>query len=179
MVDQMAADWEKPILDWKSKVDMSASIEEDIEKQIQTLDDTLDVLSDTPELTEVFIVEQEQLKESLKEHRETMHPSYYFIGDNVDLRTQVRQMTIKNQAKDYRMYNMCCYTNRSLEMNKTTRCLKMTYIKFHSVHSFLDRNKMISFYKTFPSLWLMNGVPEFSGYNHTRQFCRSILNTLT
>ena len=112
MVDRMAADWEKPILDWKSKVEMSASIEEDIEKQIQTLDDTLDVLSDTPELTEVLIVEQEQLKESLKEHRKTMHPSYYFIGDNVDLRTQVRQMTIKNQAKDYHMYNMCCYTNR-------------------------------------------------------------------
>ena len=41
-----------------------------------------------------------------------MHPGFYFIGDNVDLRTQVRQMTINNQAKDFHMYNMCAYMNR-------------------------------------------------------------------
>ena len=41
-----------------------------------------------------------------------MHPGFYFVGDNVDLRTQVWQMTLKNQAKDFHLYNMCAYMNR-------------------------------------------------------------------
>lgn len=91
---------------------MSITIEEAIQKQIENLDETIDILSDTSMLSEVLVIELEQLQCSLKEHRKGMHPGYYFIGDNVDMRTQVRQMTTKNQAKDHHMYNMACYMNR-------------------------------------------------------------------
>ena len=41
-----------------------------------------------------------------------MHPGYYFVGDNVDVFTKVRQMTISNQHKDQHMYQVCAYLNR-------------------------------------------------------------------
>ena len=111
MADRLASGWEKRLLEWKSEVEMSVSIEEALQRQIETLDETIDLMCESP-VCETLIVEQEQLKSSLQEHRKTMHPGYYFIGDNVDLRTQVRQMTIKNQAKDFHMYNLCAYVNR-------------------------------------------------------------------
>lgn len=41
-----------------------------------------------------------------------MHPGYYFVGDNVDMRTTVRHMTLLNQNKDHHMYQICAYVNR-------------------------------------------------------------------
>ena len=45
-----------------------------------------------------------------------MHPGYYFIGDNVDMKTGVRQMTndkTKSKERPYHhMYNICAYMNR-------------------------------------------------------------------
>ena len=111
-VDGISENWATPLLKWKSEVENASSIEDAIEKQIDSLDETIDMLSESPKLTEILVLEQEQLKESLKQHRASMHPGYYFIGDNVDLRTQVRQMTSKHQPKDFHMYNLCSYLNR-------------------------------------------------------------------
>ena len=41
-----------------------------------------------------------------------MHKGFYFVGDNVDLRTKVQQMTMKNQNKDQHMFPLCAYKNR-------------------------------------------------------------------
>ena len=45
-------------------------------------------------------------------HRNSMHPDFYFFGDNVDMRTNVRQMTLGNQKKDQHMFQICAYENR-------------------------------------------------------------------
>lgn len=111
MADSLASGWEKQLLEWKSEVELPVGIEEAIQNQIETLDETIDLMCESPRC-EVLILELEQLRCSLNEHRKTMHPGFYFVGDNVDLRTQVRQMTIKNQAKDFHMYNLCAYLNR-------------------------------------------------------------------
>lgn len=75
------------------------------------MDETIDLMCESPRC-EVLILELEQLRRSLNEHRKIMHPGFYFVGDNVDLRTKVRQLTIKNQTKDFHMYNLCAYSNR-------------------------------------------------------------------
>ena len=41
-----------------------------------------------------------------------MHPGYYFVGDNVDMITQVLRMIGTNQNQDQHMYQMCAYENR-------------------------------------------------------------------
>ncbi|XP_061182759.1 uncharacterized protein LOC133191089 [Saccostrea echinata] len=51
-------------------------------------------------------------RQDLQQHRKNMHPGYYFVGDNVDLRTKVRSMTITNQNKDQHMFQICAYENR-------------------------------------------------------------------
>ena len=111
MADQLAASWETQLAEWKSEVEMELAIEEALEKQIENLDETIDLMSEST-VCEALILELDQLQCSLKDHRKTMHPGFYFVGDNVDLRTQVRQMTLTNQAKDFHMYNMCAYMNR-------------------------------------------------------------------
>ena len=112
MADKLASGWENPLIQWRSDVELSTSIEEALLRQVETLDETIDILGEPSFRAAILSVELEQVQQSLKDHRRTMHPGYYFIGDNVDLRTQVRQMTMKNQAKDHHMYQMCCYLNR-------------------------------------------------------------------
>ncbi|CAC5412530.1 unnamed protein product [Mytilus coruscus] len=48
----------------------------------------------------------------LHQYRDLTHPGFYFVGDNVDMRTKVRNMTIYNQQKDHHMYQICAYENR-------------------------------------------------------------------
>ena len=112
MADKLASGWENPLIQWRSDVELSTSIEEALLRQVETLDETIDILGEPSFRAAILSVELEQVQQSLKDHRQTMHPGYYFIGDNVDLRTQVRQMTMKKQAKDHHMYQMCCYLNR-------------------------------------------------------------------
>lgn len=111
MADRLASGWDKQLLKLISEVEMSVQIEETMQQQIETLDETIDLMCESP-VCETLIMEQEQMRSSLQEHRKTMHPGFYFVGDNVDMRTQVRQMTIKNQAKDFHIYNLCAYMNR-------------------------------------------------------------------
>lgn len=52
------------------------------------------------------------MKTELRDLQSAMHNGFYFVGDNVDLRTKVRQMTLKNQHKDHHMFQICAYKNR-------------------------------------------------------------------
>ena len=61
MTDRLASGWEKQLLEWKSEVEMSVSVEEALQRQIETLDETIDIISDYP-VCEVLITEREQLK---------------------------------------------------------------------------------------------------------------------
>ena len=48
----------------------------------------------------------------LQEHRKVMHPGYSFTGDNVDLRCNPRQLTVKNRTKDNHMFQVVAFKNR-------------------------------------------------------------------
>ena len=50
-------------------------------------------------------------KAKLEKHCNEMHPGYSFTGDNVDIRCKPRQMTKKNQNKDYHMFQFVGYKN--------------------------------------------------------------------
>ena len=46
MTDRLASGWEKEIAAWKSEVEISVAIEEALQKQIETLDETIDLMSE-------------------------------------------------------------------------------------------------------------------------------------
>ena len=108
MVDKLAI----KLVQWKSKVESDVEIEIRLLKQIENIDETRDFLAAQEMPTDALMMELESQNQSLTTHRRAMHPGYYFIGDNVDMKTSVRQMTKQNQRKDHHMFNMCAYMNR-------------------------------------------------------------------
>ena len=80
--------------------------------QIKYVQDTIDLCGGQEDnaLLAELVFGKLDLEKRLSEHRSSMHPGYYFVGDNVD--TKVRQMTSLNQHKDQHMYQMCAYENR-------------------------------------------------------------------
>lgn len=58
--------------------------------------------------------EEEIISEAnkLEKHRESMHPSYSFAGDNVDFIIKPRQMMKSKQNKDFHMFQNVAYENR-------------------------------------------------------------------
>ena len=57
-----------------------------------------------PIASNVLLVEN--VKKELNQHRSDMHPGFYFFGDNIDMRSNVRHMTMKNQNKDEHMFQI-------------------------------------------------------------------------
>ena len=112
MVDKLVINWSDELVQWKSKVESDVEIENRLIKQIENIDETIDFLAAQEMPTDALMMELESQKQSLTTHRRAMHPGYYFIGDNVDMKTSVRQMTKQNQRKDHHMFNMCAYMNR-------------------------------------------------------------------
>ncbi|CAG2190496.1 unnamed protein product [Mytilus edulis] len=53
------------------------------------------------------ILELSNAENILHQYRDLMHPGFYFVGDNLDMRTKVKNMTIYNQHKDHHMYQIC------------------------------------------------------------------------
>lgn len=81
---------------WKEQVELGVKEEK---KLIESLKET----------TEESI---EKAQEALRKHRENMHPGYTFTADNVDMRCEPRQMTLKNKNKDHHMFNIVAFKNR-------------------------------------------------------------------
>lgn len=111
MADDFGSGWEAKLMNWVHKVDEDIRLEkkylnniEHLELNAVFLDDPLDSVSN--------LFQIENVKTDLKKHRSSMHNGYYFVGDNVDMRTNVRQMTLKNQNKDQHMFQICAYENR-------------------------------------------------------------------
>ena len=112
MVDKLATNWSKELTNWKTGVETDSEMEKKILKQIEDLDDTIDFMSVQDIPTEGLMMELEAMKQSLDKHRKNMHSGYYFVGDNIDMKTSVRQMTKQNQRKDHHMFNICAFMNR-------------------------------------------------------------------
>ena len=112
MSDEFGKDWNSEILSWAKRVDEDSKTEKQLQQQIMVVNETIDFLGDNPAAAVDSALEVVELEVALSDFRKVMHPGYYFIGDNVDMRTSVRQMTLRNQAKDQHMYQMCAYQNR-------------------------------------------------------------------
>ena len=112
MVDKLAINWSKELTDWKVRVETDSEMEIKIFKQLDDLDDAIDFMFSQDMPIEGLMMELEEMQQSLAKHRKSMHPGYYFVGDNIDMKTSVRQMTNQNQRKDHHMFNICAFMNR-------------------------------------------------------------------
>ena len=112
MVDKLAINWSKELTDWKVRVETDSEIEIKILKQLDDQDDAIDFMFSQDMPIEGLMMELEEMQQSLAKHRKSMHPGYYFVGDNIDMKTSVRQMTNQNQRKYHHMFNICAFMNR-------------------------------------------------------------------
>lgn len=102
MFENFGKNFDEKIILWKKQV------EEDAHKEKQLIELIEQPKHDSPaEKAKV-----EKAKEDLQHHRENMHPGYSFTGDNVDMRCDPRQMTVKNRVKDHHMFNILAFKNR-------------------------------------------------------------------
>ncbi|KAL5009102.1 hypothetical protein ScPMuIL_014683 [Solemya velum] len=54
----------------------------------------------------------EGLRRELTNHQDHMHPGYYFVGDNVDLVTNVRHISQVRRNQSKHLYQICAYKYR-------------------------------------------------------------------
>ena len=111
MADKFGLKWENDLLKWVDQVDKDIAKQKNYVQELQDLEEEGVFLDDPIErASNQFLIEN--AKKELDQHRSDMHPGFYFVGDNIDMRTKVRQMTLKNQNKDEHMYQICAYKNR-------------------------------------------------------------------
>ena len=70
-----------------------AATENILQQQVSDIENEIRILNDTEDHGRFILARQQAM------HRLTMHPGYYFVGDNVDMRTKVRHMTFAHQKK--------------------------------------------------------------------------------
>ena len=112
LADKLASKWNEELLEWQERNRRDNELEQELIDQIRYIQDTIQLLNSAGTSTSELVLEQAALQNELVNHRKEMHPGYYFVGDNVDMFTKVRQMTISNQHKDQHMYQVCAYLNR-------------------------------------------------------------------
>lgn len=111
MADTFGSKWEGDVMKWVDEVDKDVRHERSLLKEINRLEeDAIFIIDPIESVSNLF--QTETVKTELQNLQSTMHKGFYFVGDNVDLRTKVRQMTLKNQHKDHHMFQICAYKNR-------------------------------------------------------------------
>lgn len=111
LADRYGKDWDKTIKNWKVAVEQDRATEDRLMDSVQVYEELASMRQDVDEDTEVTLA-LSNVRQDLDQHRQSMHPGYYFVGDNVNMRTKVRRMTITNQNKDQHMFQICAYENR-------------------------------------------------------------------
>jgi hypothetical protein len=99
MFETFAKDFDMKLLSWKEQVEKDVKGEREILSKLSELD---------PNNEEEVRLEGDKLAK----HRESMHPSYSFAGDNVDIMIKPRQMMKSKQNKDFHMFQNVAYENR-------------------------------------------------------------------
>ena len=112
LADKFSSNWEENLLAWSKSVKEDIDVEEKIQTELKTLREERELMEDDAieSVYSLFCVADAETR--LNAHRSSMHAGYYFVGDNVDMRTNVRQMTLTNQSKDQHMFQMCAYKLR-------------------------------------------------------------------
>ncbi|XP_062571098.1 uncharacterized protein LOC134233123 [Saccostrea cucullata] len=111
LADRYGADWDRNIRSWQVTVEQDRETEDQLMNSVHVYEELVRVHQDVDRDPE-FTLALSSARQDLQQHRKNMHPGYYFVGDNVDLRTKVRNMTITNQNKDQHMFQICAYENR-------------------------------------------------------------------
>ena len=112
LAEKVGNKWSDDIISWKETVENDVVIEKRLLSEISDVKQTLDIVNQDPVTAVDSLFQLAELESRMESHRNNMHPGYYFVGDNVDLRTNVRHMTSTSQAKDQHMFQMCAYMNR-------------------------------------------------------------------
>ena len=112
LADKLADKWNEELLIWQDRSKHDSDIEHELIQQAEYYKDTIQLVSSAGATAIDLVMEQVAIENELDKHRKGMHPGYYFVGDNVDMFTKTRQMTVKNQNKDQHMYQICAYLNR-------------------------------------------------------------------
>ena len=100
LMEKLEQGYDSKLMEWKGEVEIGVKTEVEILeslKQAQTAEN------------------ENQIKEreaKLHTHRASMHPGYSFTGNNVDMRCNPRQMTLKNRNKDHHMFQIVAFKNR-------------------------------------------------------------------
>ena len=67
--------------------------------KIQRLNEESDIVGVNVLTSATIIFELAEADAEVKKHRSTMHPGFYFAGDNVDMRTEFHQMTMTTKKQ--------------------------------------------------------------------------------
>ncbi|XP_063404255.1 uncharacterized protein LOC134687728 [Mytilus trossulus] len=112
LADKLGNDWDKDLVAMQELVTTETSHELVLLQNIQMIKESIDLVNGDADTMVQRILELSNAENDLHQYRDLMHPGFYFVGDNVDMRTKVRNMTIYNQHKDHHMYQICAYENR-------------------------------------------------------------------
>ena len=112
MADNLGSTWEDKLLLWSENVKQDYDLEGQIQEEINNLREEGGLIQDDvlASVYNMFCLADAEAR--LAKHRSTMHPGFYFVGDNVDMRTNVRQMILSSQSKDQHMFQICAYKHR-------------------------------------------------------------------
>ena len=112
MADDFSSSWATNLQQWSTAVQEDTHSEKQMLGHIQDLQEESEMVGDDVLTAAIIMFQLAEADVELAKHRSTMHPGFYFVGDNVDMRTKVRQMTLINQNKDQHMFQVCAYKNR-------------------------------------------------------------------
>ena len=102
---------------WVDEVDKDIRQEKYLIQEIERLEEDSIFIDDHVEsISNLFMTETDRT--DLENLKSVMHKGFYFVEDNVDLRTKVRQMTMKNQNKDQHIFQL--WTTWTTQNQKTT-----------------------------------------------------------
>ena len=112
IADNFADTWTYEIKTWTKQIEDDKRVEIMYTQQIKDIRESIDLLSDEPAGAVDLIFQLSEKEKELEYHKSIMHEGFYFVGDNVDMKTNVRHMTIENQNKDQHLFQICAYKNR-------------------------------------------------------------------
>lgn len=112
IADTYATNWTDDIQSWAQQIEEDRRMELSLVEQIRDAQQSI-ALFDAEAIESVDqVFRLSDLEKQLEIHRTKMHEGFYFVGDNVDMKSKVRHMTIENQNKDQHLYQICAYKNR-------------------------------------------------------------------
>ena len=166
MADTFGSKWEADMMKWVDEVDKDIRQEKYLIQEIERLEEDAIFIDDPVEsISNLFMTET--ARTDLENLKSVMHKGFYFVGDNVDLRTKVRQMTMKNQNKDQHMFQLCAYKNRvsGNNLDNTKPKDNIETVEFYNFVPSVEENEKLADELSFhiASHWV-ESLPYFGPY---------------